>query len=234
MPETPEWTGDTADRGEQAKTGNETRKVTALALVLVVIGVGIYLLVQPRAGATSSSGSGTAVAGLAFVTCRPLASDPPLEPPQYAMDDGARGGADSWWCQLPHATQLPVGFGPVSRYVAPLPNEYADYSTQYAKGGSAGASDSTSAPSIIVTSDVNSSVTPGGTVHKAPPGDKKVTLINGITADVSVNGSSVAVSWSYPTTAVPSYLQGVSNITVQGTGLPMATVMAVARHVEPD
>jgi hypothetical protein len=220
------------DRSQPPPHGGRTaRRVTALALIVVAVGVGIYLVVQSGAGATSPGSSGPAAAGLAFVSCRPLASDPPLEPPQYALDDGARGGEDSWWCQLPHATQVPVGYAPVGRSVAPLPNDYADYSTQYAKGGSA---NSTAQPTVVITSDVNSAVTGGAAVHKAPTGGKKVKLANGVTADVAVNGNSVSVRWSYPTTGVPSYLQGVSSITVQGTNLPEATVVAVAGHVAPD
>jgi hypothetical protein len=219
------------DRGEPPHNGGRTaRRVTALALVVVAVGVGIYLLVQPGAGATSSGGSGPA-AGLALVSCRPLASDAPLEPPQYALDDGARGGADSWWCQLPHATQVPVGFSIVGRSVAPLPDVYADYSTTYAKGGS---DNSASQPSVVITSDVNSAVTGAGTIHKAATGGQKVTLADGVVAHVTVIGNSVSVHWSYPTSGVPSYLQGVSSMTVQGTNLPAAVVEAVAGHVAPD
>jgi hypothetical protein len=233
MPETPKLPVEAEDHsGSPHRGGRTARRVTALALVLVAIGVGTYLLVQPGAGATSAGNAGPAAAGLAFLTCRPLASDPPLEAPEYALDEGARGGNDSWWCQLPHATQVPVGYGPASRYVAPLPNDYADYSTEYTKGGSTGATDPAS--NLVVTADVNSAVTPGVTVHKAPKGGQQVKLTNGVTADVVVSGKSVSVGWSYPTTGVPSYLQGVSSMSVVGTNLPPATVVAVAGHVEPD
>jgi hypothetical protein len=232
MPETPKGAVEAEDQSESPHQGARTaRRVTALALVLVAIGVGTYLLVQSGAGATSPGSSGPAAAGLADATCRPLASDPPLEAPQYAVDDGAGGGADSWWCQLPHATQIPVGYAPVVRTVVPLPNNYADYSTEYAKGGSV---NSSSQPTIVITSDVDSALSPSGTTHKAPTGDKKVTLANGVTADVAINGSNVSVRWSYPTKGVPPYLQAVSTITVQGTNLPTAIVEAVAGHVAPD
>jgi hypothetical protein len=77
-------------------------------------------------------------------------------------------------------------------------------------------------------------VTGAGTVYKAPAAGKKVMLADGVTAHVAVGGNTVSVSWPYPTTGVPSFLQGVSNITVEGTNLPTATVVAVAGHVVPD
>jgi hypothetical protein len=182
----------------------------------------------PVGAATSSAAIGT----LHAVRCKPLASDPPLEAPQYALDEGAAGGADGWWCQLPHATQMPTKLVPMLRYVTPLPNQYAGYSTQYSTKQSATLS--ATQPTIIVSSDVNSAVRPGNVPHRAPAGGKKVELVKGVTAKLVVKGHDVQVSWAFPTKGVPQYLQAVTTVTVRGTDVPTSTVLAVAKHVAPD
>ena len=70
--------------------------------------------------------------------------------------------------------------------------------------------------------------------YPATPAGKKVQLSKGVTATVVTAKNSVRVVWRYPTRGVPRYLQGVATVTVTGTGLPAATVVAVARHVEPN
>jgi hypothetical protein len=158
-----------------------------------------------------------------------MASDPQLQAPLYAQNDGASGSADGWWCQLPHATQLPAGFVPVVRSVAPLANDYALYSTQYGKHRNASAG-----PNIVVSSDVESVQSPGRLDYGPRSSGKTVVLHKGVKATVSSADGSVEVTWQYPTHGVPKYLRAVATVSVTGTGVPKSVVVAVARHVEPD
>ena len=164
-----------------------------------------------------------------------MGSDPQLEAPLYAQQKGASGKADAWWCQLPHATQLPGGLVPLRRDVAPLPNGYAIEETVYARSSlPRDASISTKTPSIIVEVKLNSVVAPTNTAH-APQfsSPNTVTLKKGVTASVETSAGRTDVSWAYPTAGVPRYLVAVASVTVAGFDVPASTVIAVAKHVKP-
>ena len=79
----------------------------------------------------------TTVGPLTSVGCAPLAAEPPVEAPLYAQQEGASSKSDGWWCQLPHATQVPGGLLPLRRDVAPLPQNFAIYQTVYSPAGTA-------------------------------------------------------------------------------------------------
>ena len=66
-----------------------------------------------------------------------MASDPSIEAPLYAQQKGASAKSDGWWCQLPHATQVPGGLVPLRRDSAPLPNNYDLDQTVYSSAGTA-------------------------------------------------------------------------------------------------
>jgi hypothetical protein len=191
---------------------------------------------QPLAGASPAVSS--SVGTLHSIPCKPLASDPPIESPLYAQQEGASGVPDGWWCQLPHATAVPAGLSAYLRNVAPLPSGYALFSTTFssAPGATTAASQNTAGPEMIVVSaDVNSAVSPGITKHgPVPSGGQKVSLGKGVKASVISNGNSVQVTWSYPISGVPSYLRAVSTVSVTGTNLPKSVVIAVAKQVRPD
>jgi len=46
------------------------------------------------------------------------------------QQEGASSKSDGWWCQLPHATQVPGGLLPLRRDVAPC-QHFATYQTVY-------------------------------------------------------------------------------------------------------
>jgi hypothetical protein len=201
--------------------------VAALTMIVTMTVAG-----QSGAGATAPS----TVGSLRPVACKPLPSDPPLEAPTYAQNAGASPVADGWWCQLPHATQMPANFVAAQREVIPLPNLYGQYTTTFVTPVAAGAASRTgSRSSIVVAPEVNGAVAPGKPVPpSAPPGARQVALAKGITASVVSKGRSVVVTWPYPSSKVPPYLRAVASITVTGTGVPESVVLAVAKHVKPD
>jgi hypothetical protein len=164
-----------------------------------------------------------------------MASDPQLEAPLYAQQKGASGKPDAWWCQLPHATKIPGGLVPLRRDVAPLPNGYAIEETVYAPGGKAkDAAITTKSPSIIVEVKLNSAVAPSATEHVPQfSSSKTVILKKGLTASVLSSGGQTDVSWAYPVTGVPKYLNAVASVTVAGFDVPASVVIAVAKHVKP-
>jgi hypothetical protein len=200
-----------------------------LPIAMAVTAVGPQWL---EAGRAEASGVGP----LHPLRCTPMSSDPALEAPLYAQEEGAGGGPDGWWCQLPHATEMPAGFVQLQRGVAPLANLYAVYSTNYGNRGSGGASiGSATKPGIVVSADVNSSVAPPAHLQYPPaPRGKKVVVARGVTGTMVVNGGSATLTWRYPTSGVPRYLRAVATVTVSGTGVTEGAVLNVARHVTPD
>lgn len=207
------------------------RRVWGIVAPLTMI-VTVTVAGQSGAGAAAHA----TVGSLRPVACKSLPSDPPLEAPTYAQNAGASPVADGWWCQLPHATQMPANFVAAQREVIPLPNLYGQYTTTFVSPVAAGAASRTgNRSSIVVAPEVNGAVAPGKPVPPAaPPGARKVALAKGITASVVSMGRSVVVTWPYPSSKVPPYLRAVASITVTGTGVPESVVLAVAKHVKPD
>jgi hypothetical protein len=173
---------------------------------------------------------------LQTVRCAPKASDPPLEAPLYAQQKGASGKPDAWWCQLPHATQIPSGLVTLRRNVAPLPNGYAIEETIYSPGGTArdASISSNGPPAIVVEVKLNSAVAPSTTAHVPQfSSSKTIVLKKGIKASVLTSGGQTDVSWAYPISGVPKYLSAVASVTVAGFHVPASAVIAVAKHVKP-
>ncbi len=196
---------------------------------------------RPRAVAVVCAGAAAAawwtpgVAGAAAspvhaVSCRPLATDPQLQAPLYAQNEGASGVADGWWCQLPHATQMAPGLHAVQRDVSPLADDYALYTTVFASH----AGSVVKSPYIEVSDDVESVQTPGSLNYGRPPRGRTVTLARGVVGTMTTGGGSTEVTWRFPQRGVPAWLRAVATVTVTGTGVPAQTVLAVARRVVPD
>ena len=186
----------------------------------------------PAAGADAAASLGP----LKPVRCAAMASDPAVEAPLYAQQKGASSKADAWWCQLPHATQVPGGLVPLRRDVAPLPKGYAIEETVYSPVGSAKDVSITSngPPAIVVEVKLNSAVAPGPTARVPQfASSQKVTLKKGVTASVLTDSGQTDVSWAYPTAGVPKYLTAVASVTVAGFGVPASAVIAVSKHVAP-
>ncbi len=194
----------------------------------------------PSVLSQSGVAGAAAVGPMRSVPCGPLPGDPPLEAPGYAQQAGASGAADAWWCQLPHATVMPARFAARQRYVSPLSGAlttYASYATEYVIRGQDGKLPMpTTGPTIIVSSDVNSTVAPPGHLpYKAPSyGVGKVTVANGVTGVLAMRKNIVSVTWKFPTRAVPRYLRGVVSVSVSGSQVSKSTILAVARMVKPD
>ncbi len=207
------------------------RAVGSLAGVALVCAAVSLLAPSTAAGATTSATSSS----LRSLHCSPMPTDPALEAPLYAQDEGANGSPDGWWCQLPHATMVPPGFEQVVRSVAPLANLYADYQTEYAPATGATRATLNPGPTIQVTDDVNSSVAPPRHLSYPPlPKGTKVSLRHGVTASVHHQGDTTTVTWRFPLHGVPRYLRAVAEVTVRGSGVPGSAVVGVARHVRPD
>ena len=193
---------------------------------LTVVAMGAVWQVAPADAAGS----------LHKLACTPLSTDAPLEAPQYAQEDGASGGTDEWWCELPHATQVPANFVERERLVSPIDYPYADYSTYYgtAKTSPTALTDR-NGPGVEVSVDGDSSPRLAAHLHyPAVASGRHVRLAKGVTGTVVKDGQSVTVTWRYPRTGVPKYLAGVAAVTVAGSDVPEASVLAVARHVKPD
>jgi hypothetical protein len=206
------------------------RRVTAMGIMVAAVSVAPAIWLGPPVAATSTLGP------LKSVGCAPMASDPAIEAPLYAQQEGASSKSDGWWCQLPHATQIPGGLLPLRREVAPLPQNFAIYQTVYSPAGTA-KDDSITAngpPAIVIEVNVDSAMAPGATARTPQfSSSQKVVLKKGIQANVLTSGGQTDVSWSFSTTGVPRYLSPVSYVTVAGFGVPASAVIAVAKHVRP-
>jgi hypothetical protein len=209
---------------------SSVRRVTAIGIMFAAVPVVPAIWLGPPAGATSTLGP------LKSVGCAPMAAEPSIEAPLYAQQEGASSKSDGWWCQLPHATQVPGGLVPLRRDVAPLPQNFAIYQTVYSPAGTAKDESLTAngPPAIIVEVKANSAVAPGKTARVPQfSSSQKVVLKKGVTANVLTSGGQSDVSWSLPTTGVPKYLSPVTYVTVAGFGVPASAVIAVAKHVRP-
>jgi hypothetical protein len=205
------------------------RRVIALSIVLAVPTVPVIWLGQSVAATTT-------LGPLQAVSCAPLSSDPAIEAPLYAQRKGASGKSDGWWCQLPHATQVPGGLVALRRDSAPLPNNYDLDETLYSPPGTAkdAGISAHGPPFIIVEVKVNSAVAPGATARVPQfSSAHKVVLKKGLTANVVTDSGQTDVSWAFPPSGVPKYLSAVSSVTVAGFNVPASTVIAVAKHVAP-
>ena len=78
------------------------------------VGAGSRACLRPAAEAVAS-----AVGPLHSLRCTPLPSDQPVEAPLYAQQEGANGATDGWWCQMPHATEVPAQFGELKSHHRP-------------------------------------------------------------------------------------------------------------------
>jgi hypothetical protein len=211
-------------------TRSPARRVVALSIVLAAVPMVPVLWPGPSAAATTTLGS------LKSVACAPLASDPAIEAPLYAQQKGASGKSDGWWCQLPHATQVPGGLVALRRDSAPLPNNYDLDQTVYSPAGTAKDASVTEhgPPAVIVEVKVNSAVAPGKTARVPQfSSAQKVVLKKGITANVLSDSGQTDVTWAFSTSGVPKYLSAVVSVTVAGFGVPASEVVAVAKHVAP-
>lgn len=190
-------------------------------------------------GASAPAGASAAVV-LHPLPCTPLSSDVPVEAPQYAQEEGASGGTDQWWCQLPHATELPPQYKELRRLVAPLGFPYALYYSYYGVPTTNRKTGTPTEPAgrtgVVVTVDWNSTVQrqPTHLTYPAPIRGPKVRVAKGVNGVVVVTKTQVSVVWRYPLSGVPKYLSGVATVTVTGTRVPRAVVLDVARHVKPD
>ncbi len=216
--------------GPQRSSGQRANVVGIVFVAVSLVSVMSAIWLGPAVAATGTLGP------LKSVGCVPTAAEPSIEAPLYAQQEGASPKSDGWWCQLPHATQVPGGLFPLRRDVAPLPQNFAIYQTVYSPAGTA-KDDSITAngpPAIVVEVNVNSAVAPGRTT-RAPQfsSSQKVILKKGITANVITSGGQTDVSWSFSMTGVPKYLSPVSYVTVAGFGVPASAVIAVAKHVRP-
>jgi hypothetical protein len=213
---------------KQGRTGS-ARGVKAL----VALATAAVTLAGPMAG--SSTAAASAGTGLRSLRCTRLSSDAAIEAPLYAQQEGASGGTDQWWCQLPHATEVPSTYVELRHLVAPISYPYAYYSTYYGPSSNATTPTGLSGPGLVVAVDWNSTVRrPRHLTYPAPPKGQEVRLTTRVTGTLVVSKKSVSVTWRYPSSGVPKYLQGVVAITVSGTGLSEAVVLGVARHVVPD
>ena len=217
----------TAPTGRKGSSG---RWVLAMGIMCAVVPTVPILWLGPSVAATTTLGP------LRSVACRPMASDPAIEAPLYAQQKGASAKSDGWWCQLPHATQVPGGLVPLRRDSAPLPNNYALDETVYASAGTAKEAGISThgSPFLIVEVKVNSAVAPGATARVPQfSSAHKVVLKKGVTANVLTDSGQTDVSWAFTTAHVPKYLSAVSTVTVAGFGVPASVVIAVAKHVAP-
>jgi hypothetical protein len=209
---------------------SSARLVIAMGIMCAVVPAVPVIWLGPSVAATTTLGP------LKSVACKPMASDPAIEAPQYAQEEGASGKSDAWWCQLPHATKLPRGLVPLRRDSAPLPNNYDLDETVYTTPGQLkdAAITTNGPPAVIVEVKVNSAVVPGATARVPQfSSAHKVTLKKGVTANVLTDSGQTDVTWAFTTAHAPKYLKAVSTVTVAGFGVPASTVIAVAKHVAP-
>jgi hypothetical protein len=212
------------------------RRTTAAATVAVALVVPVPLAL----GQPGTAGASATVGPLRPVACTQLKSDPPLEAPYYAQQAGASSGSDGWWCELPHATEMPNNFVATQRYVSPLSGTvgtYSSYATEYVMRRANGSTPApTTAPTIIVSSDVNSTVAPPAHLpyHAPVHATGTATVVKGVNGTIVAGKHVVSVTWRYPTSGTPKYLRGVVSVSVSGSGIPESTLLAVARQVKPD
>ncbi|HEY1733882.1 MAG TPA: hypothetical protein VGG23_05495 [Acidimicrobiales bacterium] len=208
------------------------RRAAAVAMVIALAGSVPLVLSQP-----GTAGAAVEIGPLHPVSCGPLPGDPPLETPGYAEQDGAGAGSGNWWCELPHATAMPSNFVAFRRSVSPISGgTYADYGTEYVlRGRGTQTAAEAGGPTITVSSEVNSTVSPPAHLHYPQPGKGRVvSLGHGVEAMVTSTDGIVTASWRYPSSGVPKYLRAVVQVSVVGTHVPRSTVLAVARQVRPD
>jgi hypothetical protein len=204
------------------------RRLLAAVAVTAALAVPVPLaLGQPGTAGAAVTGA------MQSLPCKAVGGQPVVAAPLWAQQAGAGSQTSGWWCQLPHATKLPANFVAISRTVDPLPNTYADFTTEYAPAGST--SSTGAGPSITVAPDVDSAVTsPTHLQYPQLRSGTTVTLSHGVQATMISKKHLVSVRWRYPTSGVPKYLRGVATVTVIGSGVPASTVLAVARAVKPD
>jgi hypothetical protein len=201
---------------------------------MAIAAVALAVPVPLALGQPGTAGAAVVPGPMKPVACTAVSGEPAVAAPYWAQQEGAGGETSGWWCQLPHATEMPANFVAISRTVDPLPSTYADFTTEYVPEGSATAAVGTGA-SITVAPDVDSGV--AAPVHLQYPRQRHgtvVTLPHGVQATLVSSKHLVSVHWRYPTSGVPKYLQGVATVTVTGSDVPKSTVLAVARTVQPD
>ena len=184
---------------------SRARQVSVAGIVFTTVAAALTLWLGPAGGAGAASSLGS----LKPVRCAPTATDPPARSPALRATGRGQWPADAWWCQLPHATQVPSGLVPLRRDVAPLPNNYAIDETVYSAAGLANDASigSNGSASIIVEVKVNSSIAPGTTPHVPQFSSARTVLLKkGVTGDVLTGSGQSDVSWAYPTAGVPKYL----------------------------
>ena len=167
-----------ADRGHRRPFGGRmTRHASKVALSAAVRSTGRWVAAVGIVVAAASAvpavwfsaplGATSTLGPLQPVACAPMASEPSIEAPLYALKQGASSKSDGWWCQLPHATQVPGGLVPLRRDVAPLPQNFALYQSVYSPPKTAKDVSITAhgPPAIVVEVNVNSAVAPAETAR---------------------------------------------------------------------
>lgn len=196
-------------------------------IVAIAVGLGAW----PVAGPASAA---SAVGPIRAIRCTGLSTDPTLEPPLYALQEGAAGGADSWWCDLPHATRMPANYVELRRLVSSLSYPYGLFSTYYGTPLHTQGTFTTSRPGIIVTVEWDTTrLEPKHVTYSRRPHGRSVQLTKGVTGTLVASKTSVSVTWRLPTSGVPRYLRGVTTVTVTGRGVAAAAVLSVAKYVRP-
>jgi hypothetical protein len=205
-------------------------RVAALLAVVLVLVTPALVLGSPAGGATTNN-----VGRLLPISCAAVKGEPAIEAPSYAQTEGAGGQTSGWWCQLPHPTKMPSNLVASSRVVEPFTNTYASYATVYTLKGTAATALAGDGPSIVVAPYADSAVAPSKQLrYGSQPKGQTVALGRGVTATLVKSKKLVTVYWRYPRSGVPKYLRGVTSVTVTGTHVPVATVIAVAQSVRPN
>jgi hypothetical protein len=176
---------------------------------------------------------------LTNAACKPLTGDPVIQAPPYAQEKGAKGSSDGWWCELPHATKVPAGLVLRRRFFIPVyGTTYGEYWTWYGPP-SKGAATATATPGTttegIVVSDLvySEALAPTTLKHEPLPKGKRVEVASGLWGVETVKGDTVHVTFRFRQKGAPRYLTSVATVTVIGNKVPAATVLAVARLVNP-
>jgi hypothetical protein len=211
------------------KISDIARRRIQLPLIMVVVA---------SLGATSLANQAAAAAspltgGLHLIRCTRLTTDTPVAAPLYAQEEGASGETDGWWCEIPHATEVPAKFIELKHLDATLSTPYGLFSTYY--GYTRSNTQPVVGPGIVVSDDMDSSPRPPKHLRYPPlPHGTKVHLRKGVTAIVTTVKATTTVTWRFPTSGVPRYLRAIVTVTVAGVGgVPKSVVLAVARHVTP-
>lgn len=205
------------------------------------VGIAATLLMSTVPASIDVVASGASAPALTKVKCTPLTGDPQIEAPGYAQSKGANGSSDGWWCQLPHATEVPAGLVARRRFFIPAEHTtYGDYWTWYGPP-SKGPKTRTAAPtpaveSVVVADLVYSEATPPKHLkHEQPVAGKRVRVRPGITGVESVKGTTVRLQFQFPVhgKGVPKYLTSVATVTVIGMKVSPSTVLSVAKRLKP-